>query len=92
MFSHSANAVWMSFVLSSFGKPLKERMRVTAAERPEVEAEDMDSRDYMDAEEKDGMLVNIETNGGLKKCRRFAEPKRGGEHKKKDDSRRQNIT
>lgn len=39
---------------------------MTAAERPEVEAEDMDSRDYMGAEEKGGMLANIETDGGLK--------------------------
>lgn len=39
---------------------------MTAAERPEVEAEDMGSRDYMDAEEKGGILANIETDGGLK--------------------------
>lgn len=41
MFSQSENAVWMSFVLSSLAKPVKERMRVTDAERPEVEAADM---------------------------------------------------
>ena len=30
--SHSENAAWMSLVLSSFGKPVRERMRVTQAE------------------------------------------------------------
>ena len=30
--SHSENAAWMSLVLSSFGKPVNERMRVTQAE------------------------------------------------------------
>jgi hypothetical protein len=36
--SHSENADWISFVLSSFGNPVKERIRVTEAERPESEA------------------------------------------------------
>lgn len=40
-FSHSENADWISFVFSSFGKPVKDKIRVTDAERPEVEAIDM---------------------------------------------------
>ena len=31
-FSHSEKAVWISLVFSSFGKPVRERMRVTQAE------------------------------------------------------------
>jgi hypothetical protein len=31
--SHSEKTCWMSFVLSSFGNPVRERMRVTEAER-----------------------------------------------------------
>lgn len=38
VFSHSENAAWMSLVLSSFGKPVRERMRVTQAESCEREA------------------------------------------------------
>ena len=38
-FSHSEKAAWMSFVLSSLAKPVKDRIRVTEAERPEVEAD-----------------------------------------------------
>jgi hypothetical protein len=30
--SHSAKAVWISLVFNSFGKPVRERMRVTQAE------------------------------------------------------------
>ncbi len=30
--SHSEKAAWMSLVLSSFGKPVRDRMRVTQAE------------------------------------------------------------
>lgn len=33
--SHSAKELWISFVLSSLENPVKERMRVTEAERPE---------------------------------------------------------
>jgi hypothetical protein len=33
--SHSEKAEWMSFVLSSFGNPVRERIRVTEAESPE---------------------------------------------------------
>jgi len=35
--SHSENADWISLVLSSFGKPVKERIRVTEAESPASE-------------------------------------------------------
>ena len=38
-FSHSEKAEWMSRVLSSFGKPVKERMRVTDAESWEMEVD-----------------------------------------------------
>ena len=31
-FSHSVKAVWISLVFSSFGNPVRERMRVTQAE------------------------------------------------------------
>lgn len=41
MFSHSENADWISFVFNSFEKPVKNKIRVTEAERPEVEAIDM---------------------------------------------------
>ena len=36
--SHSENADWMSFVLSSFGNPVKDKMRVTEAESPDKDA------------------------------------------------------
>ena len=36
-FSHSENATWMSLVLSSFGNPVRERIRVTHAESCESE-------------------------------------------------------
>lgn len=39
MLSHSAKADWMSFVFSSFGKPVKDKMRVTEAESPESDAD-----------------------------------------------------
>ena len=37
--SHSEKADWMSFVLSSLGKPVRERMRVTEAESPASEVD-----------------------------------------------------
>jgi len=37
-FSYSENADWMSFVFNSFGKPVKKRMRVTEADKPDVAA------------------------------------------------------
>lgn len=39
--SHSEKAAWMSFVLSSLAKPVRDKIRVTDAESPEVEAEDI---------------------------------------------------
>ena len=38
MLSYSAKAAWMSFVFNSFGKPVRKRIRVTQAERPESAA------------------------------------------------------
>lgn len=47
MFSHSENADWMSFVFSSFAKPVKDKMRVTDADRPDVEADAMFEQEKM---------------------------------------------
>lgn len=48
MFSHSENADWMSFVFSSFAKPVKDKMRVTDADRPDVEADAMFKQEKME--------------------------------------------
>jgi len=37
--SYSEKADWISFVFSSLGKPVRKRMRVTEAERPEREVD-----------------------------------------------------